>query len=77
MDAYGGRSTTLELTATSRHPESTSVQLPLMELLIGRGAIIDGPDGGSAVNGCAAGADRQRCSSPTESGGSISSKLFQ
>src|SRR5207245_1416938 len=28
------------------------VQLPLMELLIDHGAIIDGPDGGSAVNGC-------------------------
>src|SRR5262249_17151871 len=28
------------------------VQIPLMELLIDHGAIIDGPDGGSAVNGC-------------------------
>ena len=51
-DAYGGRSTTLGLTATSCHPEEAGVQLPLMELLIERGAIIDGPDGGSAVNGC-------------------------
>src|SRR6266436_7364213 len=51
-DAYGGRSTTLGLTATSCHPQNTGVQLPLMELLIDRGAIIDGPDGGSAVNGC-------------------------
>lgn len=51
-DAYGGRSTTLGLTATSCHPQSAGVQLPLMELLIDRGAIIDGPDGGSAVNGC-------------------------
>src|SRR5262249_38323890 len=51
-DAYGGRSTTLGLTATSWHPQAASVQLPLMELLIERGAIIDGPDGGSAVNGC-------------------------
>ncbi|HLG15670.1 MAG TPA: ankyrin repeat domain-containing protein [Blastocatellia bacterium] len=51
-DAYGGRSTTLGLTATSWHPENAGVQLPLMELLIERGAIIDGPDGGSAVNGC-------------------------
>ena len=51
-DAYGGRSTTLGLTATSWHPEDAGVQLPLMELLIDHGAIIDGPDGGSAVNGC-------------------------
>lgn len=51
-DAYGGRSTTLGLTATSWHPQNAGVQLPLMELLINHGAIIDGPDGGSAVNGC-------------------------
>ena len=48
-DAYGGRSATLGLTATSCHPEDAGVQIPLMELLIDRGAIIDGPDGGSAV----------------------------
>ncbi len=51
-DAYGGRSTTLGLTATSWHPEKAGVQLPLLELLLGRGAIIDGPDGGSGVNAC-------------------------
>jgi ankyrin repeat protein len=51
-DAYGGRSTTLGLTATSCHPETAGVQLPLMELLIEHGAAIDGPDTGSAVNGC-------------------------
>src|SRR5438874_3058837 len=51
-DAYGGRSTTLGLAATSCHPEAAGVQLPLMDLLIEHGALIDGPDGGSAVNGC-------------------------
>jgi hypothetical protein len=51
-DAYGGRSTTLGLTATSYHPEVAGVQLPLLELLIEQGARIDGPDGGSGVNGC-------------------------
>ena len=51
-EAYGGRSTTLGLTATSYHPEATGVQLPLMDLLIEHGATIDGPDGGSAVNSC-------------------------
>jgi hypothetical protein len=51
-DAYGGRSTTLGLTATSYHPEAAGVQLALLELLIEQGAAIDGPDGGSAVNGC-------------------------
>jgi len=51
-DAYAGRSTTLGLTATSCHPEEAGVQLPLMELLLHHGAMIDGPDGGSGVNGC-------------------------
>lgn len=51
-DAYGGGSTTLGLTATSYHPEKAGVQRPLMELLIDHGAIIDGPDSGSAVIGC-------------------------
>jgi ankyrin repeat protein len=51
-DAYGGRSTTLGLTATSWHPENAGVQFPLMGLLIDYGAIIDGLDGGSEVNGC-------------------------
>jgi ankyrin repeat protein len=50
--AYGGGSTTLGLTATSWHPENAGVQLALMDVLIGHGATIDGPDGGSAVNGC-------------------------
>src|SRR5262245_28083846 len=51
-DAYGGRSTALGLAATSYHPEAAGVQLPLMDVLIDHGAMIDGPDGGSAVNGC-------------------------
>jgi ankyrin repeat protein len=51
-DAYSGRSTALGLTATSCHPENAGVQLPLMELLIGQGAIIEGPDGCGAVNSC-------------------------
>jgi ankyrin repeat protein len=50
--AYGGRSTTLGLTATSYHPEAAGVQLALMDLLIERGAVVDGPGAGSAVNGC-------------------------
>jgi len=51
--AYGGRSTTLGLTATSYHPEAAGVQLELLELLLENGATIDPPDGGgSAVNGC-------------------------
>jgi ankyrin repeat protein len=51
-EAYGGHSTTLGLTATSYHPDAAGVQLALMDLLIERGAIIDGPDSGSAVNAC-------------------------
>lgn len=51
-DAYGRQCTTLGLTATSCHPQNAGVQIPLMELLIERGAVVDGPDGYSGVNGC-------------------------
>jgi ankyrin repeat protein len=51
-DAYGGRSTTLGLTATSCHPQAAGVQLTLLDLLIEHGAMIDGPDGRSVVNAC-------------------------
>jgi ankyrin repeat protein len=51
-DAYGGRSTTLGLTATSCHPQDAGVQIPLMELLMERGATVDAADGSSAVNAC-------------------------
>jgi ankyrin repeat protein len=40
-NAYGGGSTTLMLTATSVHPERAGVQIPLLELLLERGAAID------------------------------------
>jgi hypothetical protein len=50
--AYGGRCTTLALAATSYWPEVAGVQLALLTLLIDRGAVIDPPGGGSAVNGC-------------------------
>jgi hypothetical protein len=49
-DAYGGGSTTLMLTATSGHPERVGVQTALMELLLERGAVIDGRS--STVNAC-------------------------
>ncbi|HEY6308837.1 MAG TPA: ankyrin repeat domain-containing protein [Candidatus Angelobacter sp.] len=51
-NAYCGRSTTLGLTATSCHPEEAGVQLRLLDLLIAHGAMIDGPDVGSAVKSC-------------------------
>jgi ankyrin repeat protein len=51
-DAYGGRSTTLGLTATSYHPDAAGVQIPLLELLIERGASLDGPEDRSIVNAC-------------------------
>jgi ankyrin repeat protein len=53
-DAYGGRSTTLGLAATSAHPRLAGVQLDLMALLVARGARIDAPDGGSMVDACLA-----------------------
>src|SRR5262249_30313029 len=49
-EAYGGRSATLGLVSTSWHPQAAGLQLPLMELLIERGATIDGTDGGRAVS---------------------------
>jgi ankyrin repeat protein len=49
-EAYGGGSTTLMLTATSVHPERVGVQIALLQLLLERGAAIDG--GGSTVNVC-------------------------
>jgi ankyrin repeat protein len=53
-DAYG-KSTTLGLTATSIHPLRAGVLIPLLELLLARGASIDGAPGGwSIVNACLA-----------------------
>jgi ankyrin repeat protein len=52
-DMYGG-STTLGLVATSIHPWLAGVQIPLLETLLQRGAAIDGPGDGSAVNACLA-----------------------
>jgi hypothetical protein len=49
-DAYGEGSTTLMLAATSVHPERVGVQTALMELLLDRGAVIDGRS--STVNAC-------------------------
>ena len=57
-DAYGGGSTTLGLVATSAHPRRTGVQIPLMDLLLSRGAAIDGLQPGMTIvagalaNGC-------------------------
>ena len=51
-DAYGGRSTTLMLTATSVHPERAGVQIPLLELLLERGAAIDVLGAGNTVTAC-------------------------
>jgi ankyrin repeat protein len=57
-DMYGGRCTALGLAATSVHPEVAGVQNALMQLLIDRGALIDGPQAmgrsRSFVDGCLA-----------------------
>jgi ankyrin repeat protein len=52
-DAYGGRSMTLGLVATSVHPEAAGVQIELMELLLDRGAKIE-RIAGEAVHDCLA-----------------------
>jgi hypothetical protein len=57
-DAYGGGWTTLGLVATSAHPRRAGVQIPLMDLLLGRGAAIEGLHprlslvAGALANGC-------------------------
>ncbi|HUF46361.1 MAG TPA: ankyrin repeat domain-containing protein [Vicinamibacterales bacterium] len=57
-EAYGGRSTTLGLAATSVHPEQAGVQIALLETLLAHGARIDQPglagNGHSAIRGCLA-----------------------
>jgi Ankyrin repeats (3 copies) len=53
-DAYG-KGTTLGLTVTSIHPLRAGVLIPLLELLLARGASIDGALGGwNVVNACLA-----------------------
>lgn len=53
-EMYGGGSTTLGLVATSVHPWLAGVQMPLLELLLARGATIEEPGAGSAVHACLA-----------------------
>jgi ankyrin repeat protein len=56
--AYGGGSTALGLVATSTPPRQAGVQIPLIDLLLERGATIDGVRPGASVvrdalaNGC-------------------------
>lgn len=50
--SYGPGDTTLLLTATSAHPDGAGVQIPLIELLLERGARIDAPGAGSTVTAC-------------------------
>ncbi len=56
--AYGGGSTTLGLVSTSAHPRAKGVQIALIDLLLERGAAIDGDDdlpnlvSGALANGC-------------------------
>jgi ankyrin repeat protein len=53
-DAYG-KGTTLGLAATSIHPLRAGILIPLLELLLARGASIDGAPGGwNIVNACLA-----------------------
>lgn len=55
-EMYGGGATTLGLAATSIHPLRAGVLAPLIDLLIARGADVDGPQGAgngmSIVKGC-------------------------
>jgi ankyrin repeat protein len=63
-EMYGGGDTTLGLAATSIHPEKAGVQIPLMELLLSHGAVLDSRAGESytkrgAVIGCLANGRKQ------------------
>jgi hypothetical protein len=52
-EAYGGGSKALGLVATSAHPRVAGVQIPLMDLLLEHGAVLDGEDVRAALaNGC-------------------------
>ena len=52
-DAYGGGSKALGLVATSAHPRLAGVQIPLIDLLLEHGAVMDGGDVDAALaNGC-------------------------
>jgi ankyrin repeat protein len=51
-NSYSGHDTTFLLTATSAHPDAANLQIPLLELLLERGAILDHPGSGSDVNAC-------------------------
>jgi ankyrin repeat protein len=50
-DVYGGGATTLDLVATSVHPEEAGVQKALMETLLDHGATIDQGDQGNRAAG--------------------------
>jgi ankyrin repeat protein len=64
-DVYGGGCTTLGLVATSANPRQAGVQLPLLQLLIDRGARVEGQNSGNGMgavvsclaNGCPEAAD--------------------
>ena len=57
-EAYGGGSTTLGLVSSSQPPRRAGVQIPLIDLLLDRGASIEGvapgksPLGAALANGC-------------------------
>ncbi|MDZ7630321.1 MAG: ankyrin repeat domain-containing protein [Gemmatimonadaceae bacterium] len=57
-EAYGGGSTTLGLASTSAHPRAAGVQIALIDLLLEKGARIDGEHDlralvtGAIANGC-------------------------
>lgn len=53
-EAYGGGSTALGLTATSYHPEAAGVQIPLLQLLLDRGARIEPVGRQGAIRACLA-----------------------
>lgn len=48
-EVYGGGSTALGLVATSTHPRQAGVQIPLIDLLLERGAAIDGVKPGDST----------------------------
>ena len=74
-DMYGGHCTALGLVATSTPPREAGVQIPVMEVLLERGAQIEHPDlagkGGDAIYACLANGCPEAAAYLAERGGRV------
>jgi ankyrin repeat protein len=69
---YGGGDTPLGLTATSMHPHTAGVMIPLLEALVAAGAEVNGRDGGyGIVRACLANGQPEAAHSLMEHGADV------